>query len=122
MDLDLAEHFAREWAAAWNSHDVDRILARYADDVVFVSPKIVEVIGDPSGEVCGKDALREYWSKGLQSQPDLKFTVEDVRVSVDTLVINFRTQRGQAASEVLTFRDGLVCRGLGAWGSKPQSG
>ncbi len=119
MNLDFAQRFAKEWAAAWNSHDLDRILAHYTDDLVFISPKIVELLGDPSGEVRGKDALREYWAQGLRHLPNLNFTVEDVLASVDTLVINFRNERGQAASEVLTFRDGLVCRGLGAWGSNP---
>jgi ketosteroid isomerase-like protein len=115
-DLDFAEHFAEEWAAAWNSRDLERILAHFADDVVFTSPKIVQFLGDPSGEVRGKEALRAYWAKGLQLLPDLRFTVEDVRASVETVVINYRNERGQAVAEVLTLRDGLVCRGLGAYG------
>ncbi|MQS16987.1 nuclear transport factor 2 family protein [Streptomyces kaniharaensis] len=116
MDLAFASRFAQEWAAAWNSRDLERILAHYTEDVVFASPRIVEFLGDPSGEVIGKRALRAYWAKGLQLLPDLHFTVEDVRASVDTVVINYRNERGQAVAEVLTFRDGLVCRGLGAYG------
>jgi ketosteroid isomerase-like protein len=27
-----AEAFASEWIEAWNSHDLDRILAHYSDD------------------------------------------------------------------------------------------
>ncbi|MFF2073518.1 nuclear transport factor 2 family protein [Kitasatospora sp. NPDC058162] len=116
MDHDFATRFAQDWAAAWNSHDLERILAHFTEDVVFASPRIVELISDPSGEVQGKEALRVYWSKGLQHLPDLHFTVEDVRASVDTLVINYRNERGRAVAEVLTFRDGLVSRGLGAYG------
>jgi ketosteroid isomerase-like protein len=119
MDLAFAERYAEQWAAAWNSHDLERILAHYTEDVVFASPRIVQVLGDPSGEVRGKDALREYWAKGLQHLPDLHFIVEDVRASVDSLVINYRNEKGQAVSEVLTFRDGLVCRGFGAYGAEP---
>ncbi|MFJ9841318.1 nuclear transport factor 2 family protein [Kitasatospora sp. NPDC101155] len=95
---------------------MERILAHFTEDVVFASPRIVGIIGDPSGEVRGKDALRAYWAKGLEHLPDLHFTVEDVRASVDTLVINYRNERGRAVAEVLTFRDGLACRGLGAYG------
>ncbi|MEV7783421.1 nuclear transport factor 2 family protein [Kitasatospora sp. NPDC088351] len=116
IDLAFAQRFAREWAADWNSRDLERILAHYTDDVVFASPRIVQFIGDASGEVRGKDALRAYWAKGLELLPDLHFTLEDVRASVDTVVINYRNERGQAVAEVLTFRDGLVCRGLGAYG------
>ncbi|GAA2228387.1 MULTISPECIES: nuclear transport factor 2 family protein [Kitasatospora] len=116
MDLAFAQHFAEEWAAAWNSRDLEQVLAHFTDDVVFTSPRIVHFLADPSGEVRGKDALRAYWTKGLQHLPDLHFTVEDVRASIDTVVINYRNERGQAVAEVLTFRGGLVCRGLGAYG------
>ncbi len=116
MDLAFAQRFADEWAAAWNSHDLDRILAHYTDDVVFASPRIVDLLGDPSGRVHGKQALRDYWAAGLRLLPDLHFTVDDVRASVDTIVINYRSQSGQPVAEVLTFRDGLVCRGFGAYG------
>jgi ketosteroid isomerase-like protein len=119
VDLAFAQRFAEDWAAAWNSHDLDRILEHYTDDLVFASPRIAQLVGEPSGEVQGKAALRAYWRKGLEHLPDLHVTLEDVRVSVDTIVINYRNQRPQPVAEVLTFRDGSVCRGLGAYG--PES-
>ncbi|AGL18617.1 nuclear transport factor 2 family protein [Actinoplanes sp. N902-109] len=115
MDLAFARRFTDEWVAAWNSHDLERILALYTDDVVFSSPKIVQFLGVESGQVRGKDQLRAYWSKGLALLPDLHFTVEDVRVSIDSLVINYRNERDHAVSEALTFRDGQVCYGFGAY-------
>ncbi len=33
-----AAAFAREWLAAWNSHDLERILSHYATGIVFLSP------------------------------------------------------------------------------------
>lgn len=115
MDAAFALAFAQEWAAGWNSHDLDRILRHYAQDVVFSSPHIVRRLGNASGEVSGIEELRAYWGSGLDAEPDLHFTVEDVRLSVDTLVINYRNQRGRAVAEVLRFRDGLVCWGCGAY-------
>ena len=115
MDPEFALEFAERWQAAWNSHDVERILAHYSDDVVFQSPYVAHRFKEPSGEVNGKEALRSYWSSGLALQPDLRFSVEDVRVSVDTIVINYRNHHGHAVSEVLRFRDGLVCWGCGAY-------
>jgi hypothetical protein len=115
MDAEFAHTFAEEWQAGWNAHDVDRMLAHYTEDVVFQSPYVVHRFQQPTGEVRGKDALRAYWSSGLQQQPGLRFAVEDVRVSVDTLVINYRNQHGYAASEVLRFRGDLVCWGCGAY-------
>lgn len=118
VDLACGQRFADEWAAAWNSHDLERILEHYTDDIVFASPRIVPLMGDPDGEVRGKDALRAYWARGLEHLPDLYFVVEDVRVSVDTVVINYRNERRQPVAEVLTFRDGLICRGFGAYGAE----
>ncbi len=115
MDADAAVAFAEEWEAAWNSHDLDRILAHYTEDVVFQSPYIVHRLDAPAGEVHGKAALRAYFGAGLERQPGLAFSVEDVRVSVDTLVINYRNERGHAISEVLRFRGELVFWACGAY-------
>jgi len=115
MDPEFAKKFAAEWESAWNSHDIDRILTHYTDDVVFESPYVVHRFKEPAGEVRGKNALRNYWESGLAQQPELHFTVEDVRVSVDTLVVNYRNHLGHAVSEVLRFRDGLVFWGCGAY-------
>lgn len=117
MDTAFAQHFAEDWAAAWNSHDLERILGHFTDDVVFASPMIPRLLSNPAGEVRGREALRAYWAKGLQMLPDLHFTVEDVRTSVDALVINYRNERDQSVSEVLLFRGKLVCRGFGAYGA-----
>lgn len=114
MDAEFALRFAEEWAAAWNAHDLDRILTHYAEDVVFSSPHIVRRLGQSSGEVHGLDELRAYWGSGLHGS-DLHFTVEDVRFSVDTIVINYRNQYDHRVAEVLRFRDGLVFWGCGAY-------
>jgi hypothetical protein len=116
MDLDFADRFADRWVAAWNAHDLDLILEHYTEDVVFSSPFIGRVLGTDANEVRGKSALRDYWSKGLELSPDLHFSVEGVKVSVDTIVIDFRNEVGRPSAEVLTFRGDLVCRGLGAHG------
>lgn len=115
MDPEFALRFAEEWQAGWNAHDIERLLVHYTDDVVFRSPYIVHRGQDPAGEVRGKEALRNYWETGLAQQPDLHFTVNDVRVSVDTAVINDRNQHGHSVSEVLRFRGELVSWGCGAY-------
>jgi hypothetical protein len=55
VNVDFALRFAEEWAAAWNAHDLDRILTHYADDVVCSSPHIVRRLAESSGEVHGID-------------------------------------------------------------------
>jgi len=119
MDLDDAERFAAEWAAAWNSHDIERIMAHYRDDVTFVSPVAGWLLGNPV--VQGKEALRAYFSIGLEKLPNLRFDVTGVQFGIDTVVITYRNERGQVVSEVLTFDGELVAHGRGTYGRDPAN-
>ena len=99
--------FAEDWEAAWNSHSLDRILAHYAPDVVFRSQKAMRLVG--TGELRGKEALRGYWSRALDAQPDLSFVVVDVMHGYGICVITYRNHRNVLAAETLCFgADGLV--------------
>jgi hypothetical protein len=71
--------------------------------------------------VRGKEALRHYWSTGLEQLPMLHFAVESIRFSVDTLVINYRNQDDHGISEVLRFRGQRVYWGCGAYEPGPAS-
>ena len=100
--------FAAEWIEAWNAHDIERVLAHYAYDVVFTSPTAVRFAPESGGTVRSKAALRAYWTAALAANADLRFELVDVYVGIDTLVLRYRNQAGGLVSEVLTFRDGLV--------------
>src|SRR3954463_11109425 len=105
--MDSPDAFARAWCEAWNSHDLDAILAHFTDDLLFTSPAIQRIVGG-DGVIHGKDALGAAWRTGLDLIPDLHFEVEAVYTGVDTLVINYRNQRGNLVCEVLHFAGDLV--------------
>lgn len=86
-----AEAFAREWIEAWNAHDLERILAHYADDFEMTSPLIVDRMGVAEGTLKGKAAVRFYWAKGLASTPELSFTLIDVAVGVNAVAIMYES-------------------------------
>ncbi|GIG22972.1 hypothetical protein Cch01nite_36960 [Cellulomonas chitinilytica] len=115
MTLPDPAAFAATWVAAWNAHDLDAVLSLFHDDVVFTSPLAAQLLPDTGGVVRGKDALREYWSRGLRAYPDLHFTVERVFSGVGALVIEYRNHRGGLVDEVLVLRDGLVAEGHGTY-------
>jgi ketosteroid isomerase-like protein len=73
---DDARTFAARWAEAWNTGDVERVLAHFHDDVVFTSPTALAVMGIPT--VRGKEALRAYWTTALSRLTSLHFTVDRV--------------------------------------------
>ncbi len=90
LNPEFAPRFATEWIAAWNAHDLDRILALYTDDFAMSSPKIVQIANDPTGTLHGKAAIRAYWAMGLQHYPDLKFDLVSTLVGVDTITLYYQ--------------------------------
>jgi ketosteroid isomerase-like protein len=102
--------FADDWIAAWNNHDLERILAHYAEDVVFESPYAEKITGSP--RVVGKAALRAYWSRGLSINTDLTFTLKGVYGGSGGVAIRYHSSRtGHEAVEVLQFNEA----GLASW-------
>lgn len=95
-----AEHFAAEWLAAWNAHDLDAILRHYADDVEIASPVAAQLLGG-DGRVAGKPALRAYFARGLAANPQLRFELKQIFVEVDTVVLRYGNQRGTETAEVM---------------------
>ncbi len=97
-----AEQLAREWVDAFNRHDLEAVLAHYADDVEFRSPVVVELVDDPSGTIRGKAALRSYFERGLARFPNLAFELVHVLAGVDGLTIVHRgTHRDRLGAEIM---------------------
>ena len=100
---DLASsQFARDWIEAWNSHDLDRVLAHYGEDFEMRSPFIAAFAGEPTGCLRGKPAVRRYWETALERVPDLRFELLEVFSGVHSLVIRYRGHNGPVA-EVFRF-------------------
>jgi hypothetical protein len=111
MDAEDARKFVSRWVESWNARDLDGVLALFADDVTFTSPTAARIVAGSGGVVRGKAALRQYWLEGLRRSPDLHFELVDTYLGIDTIVINFRNQRGEVVNEVLVFDGPLVVRG-----------
>ncbi|OBH17206.1 nuclear transport factor 2 family protein [Mycolicibacter terrae] len=115
MKLD-ATAFSRQWARAWNAHDVEAVLAHFRDDVLFTSPVAAQMFPETAGVIRGKPALRRYWTAALERLTDLHFVVEAVYRGIDTVVITYRNQNDGLVNEVLRFdEDGQVVEGHGTY-------
>jgi chromate reductase, NAD(P)H dehydrogenase (quinone) len=111
IDQRRAAEFAARWERDWNAHDLDALLAHFAEDVVFTSPVAAQLLPDGDGVIRGREALRAYWSYALELLPDLHFTVEDVYTGLDTIAINYRNHAGNRVCELLRFDGPLVVAG-----------
>jgi ketosteroid isomerase-like protein len=101
MNDTTARRFAAEWYAAWNAHDLERILSHYADDVEMASPLVAELAGRADGRIVGKDALRAYFAAGLEKYPDLHFEPLELFAGVDSLVLRYVSVDRRPSAEVV---------------------
>jgi ketosteroid isomerase-like protein len=112
MDTDAALRFAGEWVAAWNAHDIERVLSHYADDFEMTSPFIVSITGEPAGRLKGKAVVRAYWQAALTRMPDLHFELETVYASMESVAIGYRSGQRRATEVFFFNEDGKVGRAV----------
>lgn len=111
MDLHA---FAQLWIDDWNSHNIDRVLSRYADTAEFRSPFAEQRTGD--GVVRGKECLRAYWEPALKLRPALRFTLIRCFVGYRTVAIQYSDELGRQVVETLVFdEDGKAISGSGCY-------
>jgi uncharacterized protein (TIGR02246 family) len=102
----------REWITAWNSRDLERVLALYAEDSEMTSDRIPALGFDGSGTLRGKASIRAYWDKALQLLPNLHFELIDTYVSPDSIVVFYRNERGARICEYLRLdAEGKIIQG-----------
>ena len=93
--------FANDWIRAWNSHDLDTIMSHYATEVILISPTAAKLLGDASGTIQGKQAVRSYFENGLQAFPNLTFELLDVMWGISSVVLYYLNQKGTKTAEFM---------------------
>ena len=96
-----ARKFADDWTRAWNSHDLEAIMSHYAPEVVLISPTAAKLLGDSSGTIRGKQAVRSYFERGLQAFPNLTFELVDVMWGISSVVLYYLNQKGTKTGEFM---------------------
>jgi len=113
-----ARELAERWIDAWNSHDVDAILDLYCDDVEFTSPFVVNITGDESGVIRGKDALRTFFVRVLSAYRDLRYELDGVAAGIWSIAIVYRSVGERLGVEVMQLEDGRARRVLAHYGQR----
>ena len=87
--------------SAWNAHDLDAILAHYAENIEFSSPFAAKLVGDSL--VRGRPSLRDYFGRALRRFPDLHFSDLTVYPGADSVVLCYRSVNDLDAAETMVF-------------------
>jgi predicted ester cyclase len=103
MTKDDAWAWANDWIAAWNTHDLERILKHYEEAVDLTSPVAAQLLGKPDGKVAGKANLRAYFQRGLEAYPNLHFQLESVFWGINSVVLCYTNQRATRSAEFMEF-------------------
>lgn len=97
------QEFAKNWLVAWNSHDVEKILECYSDEILLVSPLVRKITGNQLGVQIDKNELRELCTKIFTEIPELKFSLAAVAVGIDSLTIHYTSSQCDMVADVLKF-------------------
>src|SRR5271166_1686647 len=98
-----ASEFAASWIEAWNSHDLDRILALYSEDAVYSSSLVRSIGGGHSDSIRGHLALRTYFSAVLRKFPSLRVRLRAVYAGHEALILLCDSANGLVESEKMTL-------------------
>jgi serine 3-dehydrogenase len=79
---------AERWLQAWNAHDLDRILALYAPDAQHTSERVL-ALGGSEPTLRGREAIADYFRRGLERYPALHFEPLTVSTGPRTVVVEY---------------------------------
>jgi hypothetical protein len=100
---------ADRWLEAWNAHDLDAIVACYAEDVDYAAP--AAAAGREDRRLSGREELREHFARGLELAPNLALAEESLLVGPGGFALLYRREDGHRAIEAVELDEsGLVAR------------
>ena len=90
LDDATVEDLRRHWDDGWNAGDLDTIMEPFADDVIFSSPFVPRLTGDPEKTtIGGYDALRSYVGHALRRAPGIRYALDATYAGTDTVVLAY---------------------------------
>lgn len=101
-----AEALAESWLAAWNAHDIEMIMAHYAENVEFESPFVTALLNKANGKINGKAELEAYFLRGLANYPTLHFQLLYVLSGVASVTLVYKSVNHLLAAEVMEIDSG----------------
>ncbi len=113
LTKERADEFAARWFHAWNSHDLDAILACYDPAIEHSSP-FIKRYNDSVGRgdepsVRGIADLRGYFGRALERNPTLRFDPMHVATGLESVILVYRRHshdtppEGEVSAEVFFF-------------------
>jgi ketosteroid isomerase-like protein len=108
-----AKELASRLLDAVNAHDVERIVACYAEDAELESPVVVTMMNEPSGKIRGREALRTYFKKGIAQYPYMSMHLIQAAYGVNSITAWYVNHQGSRTNTYLELdAEGKVTRNV----------
>ena len=112
MEPQELENIATKWLEAFNTHDLEKLLALYHNNARHFSPKLKIRKPETNGLVTGKEALREWWKDAFDRLPTLNYQATTLTANTDRVFMEYiRKVQGEddmLIAEVLEVKDHLI--------------
>jgi steroid delta-isomerase-like uncharacterized protein len=106
------EEVARAWLDAFNRHDVDALVALYAEDATHTSPKIRSLHPNTGGKLVGRAALANWWRESNTRLPGLRYELTALTADETRAILEYvRHAPGEPpmpVAEAFDVRDGRI--------------
>jgi hypothetical protein len=106
------QQIAIRWFDAFNSKNLENLLALYDDDAQHFSPKLKIRQPETNGLIIGKEAMRVWWQDAFDRLPTLHYKVTSLTANTDRVFMEYiRQVEGEAdmlVAEVLELKEGKI--------------
>jgi predicted SnoaL-like aldol condensation-catalyzing enzyme len=106
------EQIALQWFAAFNEHNLEKLLALYDDNAKHYSPKLKIRQPETEGWIVGKDALRAWWADAFERLPTLHYELNKLTANNERVFMEYTRQvngeEDMLVAEVLEIEERIV--------------
>jgi hypothetical protein len=107
LDDATVKRLGRHWEEGWNAYDLETIMAPFGENVVFSSPFVSRLTGDPEQTtITGYEAMRSYVANSLRQVPGISYTLDATYVGTESVILmyTFRLPDGMEATGADSIR------------------
>ncbi len=112
MTSEQNKEIAQRWFAAFNEHNLDKLLALYDEQAEHYSPKLKIRQPETKGLVKGKAALRAWWQDSFDRLPTLWYDVKKLTADDEQVFMEYTRhvdgEEDLKVGEVLELKNGLI--------------
>jgi hypothetical protein len=106
------QQIALRWFDAFNTKNLEKLLALYDDEAQHFSPKLKIRQPETNGLIIGKEAMRIWWQDAFDRLPTLQYKVTSLTANSDRVFMEYiRQVQGEEdmlVAEVLEVKDGKI--------------